>query len=103
MHLADVCLLLEYPSGVNDTPDANMHAAVVQTKDVLLKLAWDYDAMVYTMDLNLGHLAISKTDAECRTDPTLSCSEVFCVQYRASLNPADMIRAGHAYELSVSI
>ena len=107
VRFTDLSLMLEYPPGMpgGDSAEAPVtgHAGVLQTKHALLKCVFDNNADTYTMDLSLGQLAMSKTDAECRTDPALSVSDAVTIRYRALLDPEDCIRLGYAYELDVDV
>jgi hypothetical protein len=134
VEFTDVSLLLEYPEGsqprAEQLPSAGaantsfkfntpfkfpgasapqaaqtVFVAVVQTKQAQLDFSWDFNAGSYELSLVLGQLAISKTDAECRSDPALSCTDKLKVRYHALLDPtqASARGLGHAYALDLEV
>ena len=78
----------------------------MQVKDSTVDLKWDFNESWQSVSVALNQVALSKTESECRVDPTISFSSTIAIEYRGMLEPLQgnaAVKAGHAFETSVHI
>jgi hypothetical protein len=104
LRVADAIMILEYPDVIAESKAHPRSAAgVLQVQDSSIEFLWDFEEGIHSIDIELNHLSVSKSELECRTDPTLSFSSAVSLKYRAFLDTLRGVKTGHAYELQVDV
>ena len=108
LHVAEAMFSFEYPVGVPGMgPDEERPlVAVMQLKDSTVDMKWDYTEGWQSVAVALNQVALSKTENDCRVDPTISFSSTIAVQYRGMIEPLQgdtAVKAGHAFETVVHV
>jgi hypothetical protein len=103
LYMADVVFAFDYPEDLKAGKPSQPMAAVMQARNSSVVFLWDYDEGMYSVNLSLNNLAISKNELECRTDPTLSFSSAVTITYRELLDRLCAVQTGQAYEVDVEL